>query len=199
MPTNKAYFFLHQTTVNMLLLNFAPFPTIYTDRLVLRNLRMGDLQQLYLLRTNEQVNLHLNKAPDASIEATKAKIEEILALQEKNEAILWVMTLKDDLKKMIGNIGYWHITKEHYRAEVGYILHPDYWRKGLMKEALNAVLEYAFAKTDLHSIEANINPDNIASGMLLESCGFLKEAYHKENFYYNGVFYDSIIYSRLNR
>ncbi len=181
----------------MLSLNFLPFPAIETERLLLRHLRMDDLEQLYLLRTNEQVNLHLNKAPDASRDATKAKIEEILASQNKNEAILWVICLKSEPEKMLGNIGYWHINKEHYRAEVGYILHPDFWKKGIMKEALNAILEYAFTKTDLHSIEANINPDNIASGMLLESCGFVKEAYFKENFYHDGVFYDSIIYSRL--
>ena len=168
----------------MLSLNLSPFPVLEIERLLLRSLSMDDLQQLYSLRTNEKVNLHLNKAPDASIEATKAKLEEILALQEKNEAVFWVITLKADPGKMIGNIGYWRMQKEHYRAEVGYILHPDHWKKGIMKEALNAVIEYAFTKTNMHSIEANINPDNIASGTLLESCGFIKEAYHKENYYY---------------
>lgn len=67
-----------------------------------------------------------------------------------------------------------------------------------MKEALNAVIDYAFTTMNLHSIEANINPDNTASGALLESGGFVKEAHHKENFYFDGVFYDSIIYSKLN-
>ena len=160
---------------------------------------MTDLYELNFLRTNEKVITHLNRSPDESIDATRAKLEEISGLQEKNEAISWGITFKDNPAKMIGNIGYWRIQKEHYRAEVGYILHPDHWQKGIMKEALNAVIEYAFTKTDLHSIEANINPDNIASGTLLESCGFIKEAYHKENYYYNGVFYDSVIYSRLKK
>jgi len=181
----------------MLSLNLSPFPVIETERLLLRNVSIADLQELYLLRTNEKVNLHLNKTPDTSIDTTKTKLEEILALQEKNEAIFWVITLKNDPGKMIGNIGYWRIQKEHYRAEIGYLLHPDHWKKGIMKEALSVVIEYAFTKTDMHSIEANINPDNVASGVLLESCGFVKEAYHKENYYYDGVFYDSIIYSRL--
>lgn len=181
----------------MLSLNFSPFPIIETGRLLLRSLSMNDLEQLYSLRTNEKVYEHLNKAPDESIHATKAKIEEILDLQQKNDAIFWVITLKETPENMIGNIGYWRINKVDYRAEVGYILHPDHWRKGIMKEALNAVLKYAFTKTEIHSIEANINPDNIASGSLLESCGFVKEAWHKENFYYDGVFYDSVIYSRL--
>ena len=183
----------------MLSLNFSPFPVIKTERLLLRSLTMEDLTDLFYLRTNEKVNTHLNKAPDASPEATKEKIKEILQKQEENDCVFWVIELKDKPANMIGNIGYWNITKEHYRAEIGYILHPDHWKKGIMKEALNAVVEYAFTKTNMHTIEANINPDNIASGALLESCGFIKEAYHKENYYYDGVFYDSVIYSRLNK
>jgi ribosomal-protein-alanine N-acetyltransferase len=182
----------------MLSVNFTPFPFIETERLVLRELSLNDLTALNALRTNEQVYFHLNKAPDASIEATKQKIEEILDLQQKNDAIFWVIILKENPGQMIGNIGFWRMQKEHHRAEVGYILHPDHWQKGIMKEALKVVVEYGLKKMKLHSIEANINPDNTASGTLLESCGFVKEAYHKENYYYDGVFYDSVVYSKLD-
>ncbi|MEP7165750.1 MAG: GNAT family protein [Ferruginibacter sp.] len=183
----------------MLSPNFSPFPQIETERLLLRSLTMDDADTLFSLRSNKKVIEHLNRAPDGSREATKGKMKEILELQEKNELIFWVITFKDDPAAMIGNIGYWHIIKEHFRAEIGYMLHPGHWQKGIMKEALHAVIKYAFTKMNLHSIEANINPDNIASGALLESCGFTKEAYHRENYYYDGVFYDSVIYSRLNK
>ncbi len=183
----------------MLSLNFSPFPIIETERLLLRCMTMDDSNTFFSLRTNEKVIEHFNRAPDGSLEATRSKMQEILQMQEKNEAILWVIVFKDDPSKMIGNIGYWRIVKEHYRAEIGYLLSPEHWKKGIMKEALNAVVDYAFTTMNLHSIEANINPDNIASDALLESCGFVKEAYHKENYYHDGVFYDSIIYSRLNR
>lgn len=183
----------------MLSMNFSPFPIIETERLLLRCLTMDDAPIFFSLRTNEKVIEHFNRAPDESPEATKAKMEEILKMQEKNEAILWVITFKNEPARMIGNIGYWRIIKEHYRAEIGYLLSPDQWKKGIMKEAMNGVIHYAFTTMNLHSIEANINPDNIASGALLESCGFVKEAYHKENYYHDGVFYDSIIYSKLNR
>jgi len=183
----------------MLSVNFFPFPIIETERLLLRSLSMDDLQQLYLLRTNEKVNTYLNKTRDGSVQATKAKIEEILDLLQKNEAIFWVITIKEKPEKMIGNIGFWRMQKEHYRSEIGYILHPDHWQKGIMKEALNAVVKYGFGEMKLHSIEANINPDNLPSGALLESCGFIQEAYHRENYFFDGVFYDSIIYSKLNK
>ena len=183
----------------MLSFNFSPFPVIETERLLLRSISLEDTQALYFLRSHERTNQYLNRPPDASPEQTRAKIEEILELLQKNECILWVLALKEKPAALIGTIGYWRMLPEHYRAEIGYMLHPAHWQKGFMKEALNAVIRYAFEEMNLHSIEANINPDNVPSGALLESCGFIQEAYHKENYYYDGVFYDSIIYSRLNK
>ena len=77
------------------------------------------------------------------------------------------------------------------------MLHPAFWKKGIMKEALLHVIDFGFDEMNLHSIEANINPDNTASAMLLESTGFVKEAYFKEDYFFNGAFHDTIIYSRL--
>ena len=46
--------------------------------------------------------------------------------------------------KVIGSICYWRLLKQHYRAEIGYALHPQYWKKGLMKEAILKVLDYGY-------------------------------------------------------
>lgn len=181
----------------MITVNFNPFPVIETERLLLRAVTMDDCEAMFFLRSNEEVTKHFNRDPDTDIEATRAKMEEILQNQEKNEAVFWVIALKEDPETMIGNIGYWRIEAQHHRAEIGYLLHPAHWKKGIMKEALKAVLDYAFNTMKLHSIEANINPDNIASAALLERCGFVREAYFKENYFHNGVYYDSAIYSKL--
>jgi [ribosomal protein S5]-alanine N-acetyltransferase len=59
------------------------------------------------------------------------------------------------------------------------------------------VLKYGFVKMGLHSVEARINPDNIPSASVLESTGFVKEAYFKEDFFHRGTFGDTAVYSRL--
>ena len=64
-----------------------------------------------------------------------------------------------------------------------------------MKEAVKESLDWIFSRTNIHSIEANIHPDNDSSAALLKSMGFVQEAYLRENYYFNGVFKDSIIYS----
>ena len=104
------------------------------------------------------------------------------------------ITLKQDLI-LIGTICIWKIVKEHYRAEIGYVLHPGYQGKGIMQEAMTVILNYGFKTMKLHSIEANVNPNNRSSIKLLKRNGFKQEAYFKENYYFNGVFKDSIIFS----
>jgi len=79
------------------------------------------------------------------------------------------------------------------------MLDPDFWGKGIMKEALLAAIDFGFNQMNLHSIEAHINPDNTASGMLLEKVGFVREAYFKEDFFFRGEFIDTAIYSLLGK
>jgi ribosomal-protein-alanine N-acetyltransferase len=77
------------------------------------------------------------------------------------------------------------------------MLLPEYWKKGLAKEALLKVIDFGFNEMKLHSIEAHISPRNTASALLLEKTGFAKEAYFKEDFYFDGAFEDTAIYSLL--
>ena len=95
---------------------------------------------------------------------------------------------------MIGSIGLLRIEPEHYRGEVGYALLPEYFRRGIMSEALDRILTYAWAKTPMHSIEARVNPENQGSIVLLEAAGFLKEAHLRENHYWAGRFLDTYVY-----
>ena len=113
-----------------------------------------------------------------------------------NDAITWAISLPND-SRLIGTIGFWKIDKDHHRAEIGYMLHPDHQKKRIMQEALSVVLNYGFKTLQLHSVEADVNPANEASKKLLEKIKFVQEAYFRENFYYNGVFMDSAIFSLL--
>ena len=181
----------------MLCPNFSPFPEIQTERLLLRMMTTNDAEEILYLRSNDDVMKYIERERTKSIEDAKSFLDKIDASLNSNNGIMWGITLKEKPGKLIGNIGYWRLIKEHYRAEVGYMLHPSFWKKGIMKEALLRVIDFAFDDMHLHSIEANINPGNAASAMLLESTGFIKEAYFKEDFFFNGAFHDTIIYSRL--
>lgn len=178
-------------------LNFDPFPELKTPRLVLRRPNMADAMNLYLLRSDQEVSAFLDRPQPSSIEEIEELLGQILFDINHNNTINWIITMKGD-NSLIGTIGFWRIEKEHLRAEIGYMLFPEYQRRGLMQEALHAVIQFGFQKMNLHSIEANCNPLNTRSIKLLENNHFIREAYFKENFYFNGKFFDSIVYSRLN-
>jgi len=181
----------------MLALNFTPFPELKTRRLLLRRLDKADANEIFSLRSNEDVLRFLGKEPANSIAEAENFIDAINKSADENESILWGIALMEEPSKIIGTICLWNFKKEHYRSEIGYILHPDHWRKGIMKEAILSVIDYGFKVLKLHSIEALLSPGNIASSAILESTGFVKEGELKESFYFRGEFDDTLIYSKL--
>lgn len=182
----------------MLKANFSPFPEIQTKRLVLRRMNKEDAKEIFRLRSSDEVMKYIDRERTKSINEAEVFISRIDSALESNNGIMWGIALKEKPNTIIGNIGYWRLIKENYRAEIGYMLNPAFWKKGIMKEALVEVVTFGFNTMNLHSIEANINPGNTASAALLESTGFIKEAYFKEDYFFNGAFHDTIIYSRLN-
>ncbi len=181
----------------MLEVNFTPFPLIETERLLLRQVEMSDSNEVFFQRSDETILKYLDRAPAKSIDDASVFIHSITESQNRNESITWGIELKSE-KKLIGTISFWRLVKEHYRTEIGYVLHTKYQGKGLMQEAMMKILEYGFKEMKLHSVEANVNPDNSASIKLLVRNGFVKEAYFKENYFFDGKFLDSVIYSLIN-
>ena len=178
-------------------INFTPFPELKTNRLLLRRITMNDAPAIFVLRSDETVLKYIGKEPAASQKEAEEFIQRINKAMDANESIMWAITLQDNPAELIGNICYYRLQPENYRAEIGYALHPAHWRKGIMKEAINNVLEYGFDSMKLHSVEARTSVDNVASGAILEATGFIKEAHLKEEFFFRGKFSDTIIYSRL--
>lgn len=178
----------------MLKVQFDKFPEIKTERLLLRQTQKYDLRALHEMRTSPRVMEYMDTEFPKSINDTQKRYEQEIESFSKGTSVYWTIALKDS-NIMIGGAGFWKIIKEHYRAEIGYQLDNKYWRKGYSFEALKAIIEFGFKKMGLHSIEANVNPKNDPSINLLKKLGFEQEAYFKENFYYNGKFLDSAIFS----
>ncbi len=181
----------------MLSLNFTPFPVLSTKRLILRQVTGEDANEIFFLRSDVRVLQFLAKDPAKSIEEASLFIKKINELENNNEGITWGIQLKEE-KKLVGTICYWNITKEHYRAEMGYVLNPDYQGKGIMQEAISEVLQYGFTKMKLHSVEARTDPENVSSIKLLERNNFKREGLFKEDYFYNGKFLNTAVFSLLS-
>ena len=182
----------------MLTINFSPFPNLETERLLLRRVDSNDIKEIFALRSNPETMKYI---PRPLVKTDEDALEHIAMIDSKidsNEGINWAITLKDN-SKLIGIIGHYRIKPEHYRAEIGYMLLPEYQGKGIVSEAVREAVKYGFNSMNLHSLEAIIAPDNHASAKVLEKNGFVKEAHLKENEFYEGRFLDTVIYSILNK
>lgn len=182
----------------MVNINFTPFPNLETERLYLRRVIREDVNEIFALRSDKEVMKYIPRPLAKNMEDAMAHIAMIDEKIENNEGINWAITLKDDTK-LIGIIGHYRIKPEHFRAEIGYMLLPEYHGKGIIAEAIKETVSYGFKIMKLHSIEAVIDPENFASEKVLLKSGFEKEAHLKENEYYEGRFLDTIIYSILNK
>jgi ribosomal-protein-alanine N-acetyltransferase len=186
----------------MLAVNFTPFPRLTTERLIFRQLKAGDEGEIFKLRSDKNVNKYLTRNGCKTMEEAGAFINKINRGISNNESIYWGIAQKKDNiypgDKLIGTICLWNIQPEDYRAELGYELNPDFWGKGIMSEAIPKIIEYGFEIMKLHSLEADLDPGNSRSALLLEKNGFMREGYFKESVYFNGKFLDRVVYTLLN-
>jgi len=182
----------------MLDINFSPFQNLETERLYLRRVTKEDVNEIFALRSDQEVMKYIPRPLVKTDEDALAHIAMIDEKIDSNEGINWAITLKNN-PKLIGIIGHYRIRPEHFRAEIGYMLLPEHQGKGIISEAIKEVVHYGFEVIKLHSIEAIIDPENFASEKVLQKNGFVKEAHLKENEFYDGRFLDTVIYSILNQ
>jgi len=110
----------------------------------------------------------------------------------KREALFWMITFKGN-DRAIGSICFWNFDPTFHSAEIGYELHHDFWSKGVMSEALSAVINYGFNEMDLHRIEGLPIAKNEPSKRLLLKLGFKLEGTFRERIFFRGKYEDQLI------
>ena len=176
---------------------------IETPRLIMRTLRLEDAVSITRNIGNLNVSRWLLVVPypyrkKDAINWLKKNREK--ARKRKKDDYSFGIELKAE-HVIIGGIGIHHIDKYHGRAEIGYWLGQDYWRKGYGSEALKAILNFAFKELKLRRLEAGVYVGNPSSGKLLEKYGFKKEGTKKQavRCKADGKLKDEYIYGLLKR
>jgi ribosomal-protein-alanine N-acetyltransferase len=174
--------------------SFLPFKDLESERLLLRQITSNDVNEIFELRSNPETMKYIPRPLVTTIDEAMGHIKMIQDKIETNEGINWAITLKNS-PKMIGIIGHYRVRWEHFRSEIGYMLLPEYHGKGIVSEAIQLMIHYGFNDMKMHSLEAIIDPKNIASARVLEKNNFIKEAHLTQNEFYDGKFLDTVIYS----
>ena len=158
------------------------FPILETSRLILRQINLSDAVSIQKNLSDAQTVMYSN----TNQPPTREEVEKIIKIWQKRfeeqKGIRWGITKRGN-DKVIGSCGYKNLTQDNTKAEIGYEILVNYRRQGLMSEALNAVIRFAFKTMQLSYIKATVNPDNLPSINLLKKIGFIEEDLLEDNEY----------------
>ena len=165
------------------------FPTLTTERLELRKLTEEDKYDIYDLRNDERVNLYLDREKPKNIQDATDFIRNInQGIEEKNWKY-WAICSRSD-PRLLGTICLWNFSEKERSAEIGFELSCHAQGKGLMNEAIMAVIQYAFKQISLARLDAFTRKENSRSIRLLERNNFILETETRdENNHLNRIYF----------
>ena len=172
------------------------FPVIRTERLICRQITTDDAPALHEYWSDEEVTRYFSLDPFATLTETLEMIALLNGMPEANQGIRWAVVRAAD-GIVLGTCGFHNHEPEHFRAEMGYDLGRPYWGKGIMGEAIRAILEYGFCTQNFNRIEAFVNFGNRNSTRLLERTGFHLDGLLRQYEFNRGRFVDQYCYSLL--
>ncbi len=168
-----------------------------TERLILRKATEEDMEDLYELYSQERVVELLPLALFTSLQDARDELIWYEKILEEGSGMRWVIEEKLS-SKVIGTCGFLYYEKEHNRIEIGYDLHPSYWGKGYMTEALDTIIKYGFKDMNLNKIEAKAVVENSASAKVLVRLGFQQEGVLRQHEFEKGRYIDLAVYAILS-
>jgi [ribosomal protein S5]-alanine N-acetyltransferase len=179
----------------MLNINFNPFPNLETPRFLLRRSTPNDVPAIFAMRSKPEVMRFIPRPLCHTMEDAEKVYQMMDDRINQNLGINWAMSWRDQPESFIGVMGLFRIDADNHRGEIGYMLPPEHWGKGIVSELIPSVVEYGFNTLNLHTMEAIIDPENHASRRVLEKNGFVQEAHIRENCLFEGKFLDTVILS----
>ena len=174
------------------------FPQLETERLILREFRLDETDQMALFRifSDRRVTRYYNLGTFTEPEEAWRLLRRRHGRFWQGRGIRWAITLKGQ-DEIIGSCGFNSFNKKKQTGELGYELARPFWQKGIMTEALQTVVTYGFTELALRRVEAWVMPANRASANLLLKVGFQSEGVLEGKGYWDGRFHDLELFSLL--
>lgn len=172
--------------------------TFDTRDLHIRPSNATDAESMFTMLSDPESMKYWSDEPISEIEAAIKVLNEDLESDAKGNSMCWAVCLKGQ-DKMIGKCILFQFSQQNRRAEIGYLLNRDYWRQGLMQQALEAIIDFAFHTLDLHRIEADVDTENTGSLGMLKKLGFKREGLFKERWFVYNEWQDSVMLGLLKQ
>lgn len=154
------------------------------------------MRLFYEYWSDREVTRYMNIAPLENVRQAEEIIDFLNALAEQNMAFRWSILCKKS-NQIVGTCGFNNWDRKNQRAEIGYELGRPFWGRGIMTEALMALLSHGFGVMGLNRIQALVEPANANSRKLLMGIGFEEEGLLRQYEQSKGTLVDLIMYSML--
>lgn len=149
--------------------------TIETSRLILRKAIRGDAEPMFRnWASDSEVTKYLTWPTYEKVETAYPILEMWINEYEKPNFYQWMIVPKE-LGEPIGSISVVRQRDDIGEAEIGYCIGRRWWHKGIMTEALTAVVDYLFAEVGMNRLTARHDPNNPHSGAVMRKCGMQYE------------------------
>lgn len=171
-----------------------------TERLVLRPFAVSDAAAMYRnWASDPEVTKFLTWPVHESPEATAELLTGWVAQYKNPDYYTWAIVLKEQGDEPIGSIGTNRYDEQIGKAEMGYCMGKDWWHRGLMAEALQAVIDYLFEQVGFNRIQAIHDVNNPNSGAVMRKCGMVYEGTLRQSSRSNQGIVDTCVYAILAR
>ncbi len=164
---------------------FSHLPELLTDRLTLRKLTVADDADMYEYASRSDVTKYLTWYPHPDKAYTREYLHYLAGRYAGGMFYDWAIVYEPD-SKMVGTCGFTSFNCAADSAEVGYVLNPEYWGKGIAGEALGRVMEFGFEELRLHRIEAKFIQGNERSLHVMQRAGMTFEGYLRDGMLIKG-------------
>lgn len=173
---------------------------LHTSRLLLRPFCCEDAQAMFEnWASREEVTYYTPWPPYSSVEKVRERIEQWQAQYENPAVYHWVVVCKEN-GQAIGSVSVQALREKHLSCEIGYCLGNDYWNRGIMTEALQAVLQLLFGTVGMHRVQALHHLNNPASERVMEKAGMQFEGVLRDfGQYADGTWYSLCVHSILRQ
>lgn len=172
------------------------FPTLLTTRLRLTEAQVEHAPAIFEILSNPEVVRYYGMDPFQELAQAENIVQHFKNNFDIKKGMRWAI-INNQSNRFVGTIGLNNLAIGMKKAEVGFEIHPDFWRSGITSEALQAVLDYAFEELDLQRIGAVTFPANEASIGLLKKQGFMEEGKLRSYLFQNGQSHDALVFSLL--
>ncbi|MEQ4210352.1 GNAT family protein [Actinopolymorpha sp. B9G3] len=179
------------------------FPvTLVGPRIELREWRLDDASAVFSYVSNPEVSAYVPWDTHSDIEETKERLSALVASAKADGRSAYGLAAVTSAPVGEGGrlVGEGRISVQdarHRRGDIGYVVNPDWWSKGLGTEIAGLLLDFGFGCLGLHRIEATAHPDNIASQRVLEKAGMSYEGRIRDHMLVDGTWRDSLSYAIL--